>query len=164
MRVTLTGQRRGGSMDKSQIITTVAEIFVDKMPFNQFLAIRVNHLDAECAEIQLPWKDELIGNPSQKILHGGVISAVLDNVGGMLAAASIVDKLEVDVLHTVPKKLATLGTIDIRTDFLRPGRGKYFIASASLIRAGNKVCVCRMELHNDEGIQIAFGTGTYLVG
>jgi uncharacterized protein (TIGR00369 family) len=151
-------------MDKSQIISTVADIFVKQMPFNQFLGIKVCHLDAEHAEIKMPWQDTFIGNPSQKILHGGGISAVLDNVGGMLAAASIVDKLAVSQLSHLPTKLATLGTIDIRTDFLRPGRGEYFIASASLLRSGNKVCVCRMELHNDKDTQIAFGTGTYLVG
>ncbi|MEL0606530.1 thioesterase family protein, partial [Pseudoalteromonas undina] len=29
---------------------------------------------------------------------------------------------------------------------------------------GYKVCVCRMELHIEKAIHIAFGTGTYLVG
>lgn len=143
---------------------TVAHIFTDQMPFNQSLGMVVNYLDADRAEIQIPWQDHLIGNPSQKILHGGVISTVLDNVGGLLAAAAIINKASEDELHVLPKKLATLGTIDIRTDFLRPGRGQYFVATAILIRSGNKVCVCRMELHNDEGVQIAFGTGTYLVG
>ncbi|WP_369676616.1 thioesterase family protein, partial [Enterococcus faecium] len=93
-----------------------------------------------------------IGNPTQKILHGGVISAVLDNVGGMLAAASIIDKLEeIDGLD-IQKKFATLGTIDLRTDYLRPGKWLEFTASAKLIRSGNKVCVCRMELHNEQGV------------
>ncbi|WP_462170403.1 thioesterase family protein [Pseudoalteromonas xiamenensis] len=151
-------------MDKKALIDKVEWIFVNQMPYNQFLGISVAVLNAERAEIVLPWKDEFIGNPTQKILHGGVISAVLDNVGGMLAAASIIDKLPDSELHTVPSKLVTLGTIDIRTDFIRPGRGDSFVASAQLIRSGNKVCVCRMELHNNEGIQIAFGTATYLVG
>ncbi|CCQ11238.1 putative protein PaaI, possibly involved in aromatic compounds catabolism [Pseudoalteromonas luteoviolacea B = ATCC 29581] len=151
-------------MDKQSLIANVEKIFVERMPFNQFLGISVIALNAQRAEIQLPWKEEFIGNPTQKILHGGVISAVLDNVGGMLAAASIIDKLPEDELHTVANKLSTLGTIDIRTDFIRPGRGERFIASAQLIRSGNKVCVCRMELHNESATQIAFGTATYLVG
>ncbi len=151
-------------MNKTMLINQVANIFVEKMPFNQFLQISVKSLDSEQAHITFPWQDVFIGNPSQKILHGGVISAVLDNVGGMLAAASIIDKLEeIDVL-SIQKKLATLGTIDLRTDYLRPGKGAEFTASAKLIRSGNKVCVCRMELHNEQGVQIAFGTGTYLVG
>ncbi|MBB1383055.1 thioesterase family protein, partial [Shewanella sp. SR41-2] len=31
-------------------------------------------------------------------------------------------------------------------------------------RSGNRVSVCRMELHNEQGVHIAFGTGTYMVG
>ncbi|WP_261591582.1 thioesterase family protein [Pseudoalteromonas holothuriae] len=151
-------------MDRSLLINQVGNIFVEQMPFNRLLGISIHTLNAKCAMIELPWKDEFIGNPTQKILHGGVISAVLDNVGGMLAAASIINKLPDEELCNVPHKLATLGTIDIRTDFLRPGRGESFIASATLIRSGNKVCVCRMELHNEQNLQIAFGTGTYLVG
>lgn len=151
-------------MNRQTLIEKVADIFVSQMPYNQFLGIAVQTLNPERAAITLPWQDQFIGNPTQRILHGGVISAVLDNVGGMLAAASIIDKLPDSELHTVPSKLATLGTIDIRTDFLRPGRGTLFTATAHLIRSGNKVCVCRMELHNEEGTRIAFGTATYLVG
>ena len=146
------------------LIEQVGALFVNGMPFNQFLQISVESLSPEQAKIAFPWQDVLIGNPAQKILHGGVISAVLDNVGGMLAAASVIDKLTDLDITSVQTKLATLGTIDLRTDYLRPGKGESFTASATLIRSGNKVCVCRMELHNEQSVQIAFGTGTYLVG
>ena len=151
-------------MNKQRLIKHVGVLFVNEMPFNQFLNISVESLSSTKAKITFPWQDVFIGNPAQKILHGGVISAVLDNVGGMLAAASIIDKLEVVDLHSAQQRLATLGTIDLRTDYLRPGKGELFTASATLIRSGNKVCVCRMELHNELSLQIAFGTGTYLVG
>ena len=61
-------------------------------------------------------------------------------------------------------KLSKLGTIDLRIDYLRPGRGQRFTATAMPLRAGNKVAVIRMELHNDEGVLVAVGTGTYLCG
>jgi acyl-coenzyme A thioesterase PaaI-like protein len=32
------------------------------------------------------------------------------------------------------------------------------------MRTGRKVAVTRMELHNDEGVLVAVGTGTYIVG
>ena len=60
--------------------------------------------------------------------------------------------------------MGKISTIDMRSDYLRAGRGNEFIATAEVIRAGNKVCVCRMELHNELGVHIALGTGTYLVG
>ena len=56
-----------------------------------------------------------------------------------------------------------MSTIDLRIDYLRPGRGKAFIADGKILRIGNKVAVTRMELHNDEGKLIAVGTGTYIL-
>ena len=150
-------------MDKSLAYEQLAQVFAN-MPFNQLLEISITELSSERAKISMPWQEHLIGNPQQRILHGGVISTLLDTVGGLLAAASVVDKISVDEAHTLRARLANLGTIDLRTDYLRPGKGLRFSASATLIRSGNKVCVCRMELHNEEGAQIAFGTGTYLVG
>ena len=55
-----------------------------------------------------------------------------------------------------------MGTIDLRVDYLLPGEGKIFNANGSVIRAGKRVTVCRMEMHNDKNECIALGTGTYL--
>ncbi|KJY97945.1 thioesterase family protein [Pseudoalteromonas ruthenica] len=150
-------------MDKAQALNKLSQLFA-QMPFNQLLAMEIKELDGESASIELPWSSQLIGNPQQQILHGGVISSLLDTVGGLLAAASVIDKFGPAEMLSAQSRLATLGTIDLRTDYLRPGKGERFIATAMLIRSGNKVCVCRMELHNDQGVQIAYGTGTYLVG
>ncbi|MEL0606588.1 thioesterase family protein, partial [Pseudoalteromonas undina] len=72
-------------------------------------------------------------------IHGGIISAVLVNVGGMLAAASVIDKLSDLDIPSVQQKLSTLGTIDLRRDFLSPGIGVVFTGCASLLRSGIKV-------------------------
>ncbi len=64
----------------------------------------------------------------------------------------------------IRERLSKLGTIDLRIDYLRPGRGAAFRAEAVLLRGGNKVAVARMELYNDSEELIAVGTGTYLVG
>ena len=61
-------------------------------------------------------------------------------------------------------RLSKLGTIDLRIDYLRPGRGQRFTATAVLLRSGNKVAVVRSELHSDDGTLVAVGTGTYLCG
>ena len=64
----------------------------------------------------------------------------------------------------IAERFAITGTIDLRVDYLRPGLGKHFAATGSILRTGKKVSVTRMELHNDKGILIAVGTGTYVVG
>ena len=97
-------------------------------------------------------------------LHGGVISTVLDVTGGMVAWTGIMKKMEGRSFEEIAEKFAKIGTIDLRVDYLRPGLGKYFIATGNTLRTGNKLSVTRMELHNDEGILIAVGTGSYVVG
>ncbi len=151
-------------MNQTQVLSYVADLFTEKMPFNKMLGLRVTKYTTDAVEVSFDWKDDFIGNPLQKILHGGVTSSVMDVVGGMMAVGGMLDKAEDTNETTFLNSLGTLGTIDMRTDFLRPGRGESFVASARLIRTGNKVCVCRMELHNEQGTHIACGTGTYMVG
>jgi uncharacterized protein (TIGR00369 family) len=97
-------------------------------------------------------------------LHGGVIASVLDTAGGMIAIANSFQRKEQLTETERMMGIDKTSTIDLRVDYLRPGRGQYFVATSSVLRSGRKVAVTRMELHNDEGILIAVGTGCYLVG
>lgn len=145
------------------LLPFIGDIF-QQMPFNQLLGLRVTAFRQDFAEVRFDWDQKLVGNPVQQILHGGVIASVLDVVGGIMAVSSALLKLDSTDPTLLAAKLGKMSTIDIRTDYLRPGRGEQFIATAHVIRSGNKVCVCKMELHNNEGVHIALGTGTYLVG
>ena len=151
-------------MNKEQRFQKVAELWNTNMPFNQLLGFEISRFDDTRSEISFHWHDKLIGNPMQKILHGGVTAAALDLAGGVVAAASIIANMEDASAQVIQENLSKLGTIDLRTDFLRPGRGEHFVASAHIIRSGSKVAVARMELHNEKNDHIAFGTGTYMVG
>ncbi|MNC91705.1 hypothetical protein D3C83_80140 [compost metagenome] len=61
-------------------------------------------------------------------------------------------------------KFPNMGTIDLRVDYLRPGRGKHFVASAKVVRLGNRIAVTHMELVNDDGELISTGAAAYVVG
>lgn len=136
--------------------------FFQRIPFNQVLGIELDELSSERVTMHLPMKPELIGNFVYGILHGGVISSLLDVCGGAMALIGAFANHQ----HLPPaermSKLSKLGTIDLRIDYLRPGRGQRFTATATPLRAGNKVAVIRMELHNDEGVLVAVGTGTFM--
>ena len=150
-------------MSTSALLPFISQAF-DQMPFNRLLGLHVSHFSSEKVEVSFAWSDTLVGNPLQHILHGGVISSVLDTAGGIMAVSSALGRLTDVVPAELATRLGKMSTIDIRTDYLRPGRGESFVASAQVIRSGNKVAVCRMELHNELGVHIAVGTGTYLVG
>ncbi|GAA6134615.1 thioesterase family protein [Oceaniserpentilla sp. 4NH20-0058] len=138
--------------------------FMDQIPFNQYLGLKVHSFDADVAIFKLAMRPELVGNWLQGILHGGVISSALDVAGGTAAlAAAYQQRLDLPVEER-NKSLAKLGTIDLRVDYLRPGRGEEFYASATILRIGSKVAVTRMEFKNEKDELLAVGTGTYMCG
>ncbi|WP_336407856.1 thioesterase family protein [Gallaecimonas kandeliae] len=151
-------------LSRDEILAFIGDLFTAQMPFNQVLGLKVTRYEADAVEVRFAMKKELLGNPVQRILHGGVTASVLDVVGGMAAIASVSDKFDGATVQALAEKFGKMGTIDMRVDYLRPGRGQEFVATAQVIRAGNKVAVTRMELHNEAGDHLAFGTGTYMVG
>ena len=138
--------------------------YEEGIPFNQVIGLQVETLRVDFVSIRFAMRAELIGNAVHGILHGGVISSVLDAAGGLAAAASILEKMKGRSAEELAARIARIGTIDLRVDFLRPGRGDSFHARSSIMRSGNKVAVTRMEFFNNKEILIAVGTGTYIVG
>lgn len=152
-------------MQIEQTIDFIREMFAEHIPFHKLIGMEIRELTMESVDVYIEMKPELVGNPAHQILHGGVTSAMLDAAGGLIAMANTIHRLndteDPDVLQ---KRLQNLATIDIRVDYLRPGRGKWFVVTAEVVRQGNKVAVTRMAMHNDQGKQIAQGTATYMVG
>ncbi|MBC8947621.1 MULTISPECIES: thioesterase family protein [Xenorhabdus] len=142
----------------------IGELFVYHMPFNRLLGLELLRFEQDYAELQFCYQEKLIGNMIHKILHGGAIASILDVAGGLVCAGNALISIETITIAEIQKRLTTLGTIDLRVDYLRPGRGEVFTASCNLIRAGNKVSVARIELHNEKQMHIASAMGTYLVG
>ena len=151
-------------MPKQKLLQLLQEITEDRIPFNKLIGMKIDNLDLENIRIRFEMRPELVGNFMRGNLHGGVISTVLDVTGGMLAWTGIMKKMEGSTFEEITERFAKIGTIDLRVDYLRPGLGKYFVATGSTLRAGNKLSAIRMELHNDEGLLIEVGTGSYLVG
>lgn len=139
-------------------------LYDDMLPFNRLLGIRVTALEPDCGRMAFAMREALIGNVFHGILHGGVISAVLDTVGGMTASAGLVERIAGLTEAEIEANFARVGTIDLRVDYLRPGKGERFSASGRIMRSGRKVTVVRMEMHNERDLLLAVGTGTYMVG
>jgi len=143
-----------------QALLDAARVFEERIPFNQVLGLRMERLGDSDVVVRFDMRDELIGNFTRGNLHGGVISSVLDVVGGLVA---LLRRDGVQSLEDEAEKFSRLGTIDLRVDYLRPGLGKTFSAKGFVLRAGRKVAVTRMELHNEEESLIAVGTGAYSI-
>jgi uncharacterized protein (TIGR00369 family) len=151
--------------DWESLLTIVRDVY-EHLPFNELLRLKVDHLEAERAGFRFNRRDELVGNVVLGILHGGVISAVLDTTGGLMATVSALGRMleNGSSQEEMVASFARYGTIDMRVDYLRPGRGEHFVSTATIMRTGRTVAVTRMELTNDDGFLIAVGTGAYKIG
>jgi uncharacterized protein (TIGR00369 family) len=129
------------------------DVFEQRIPFNRVLGLKlVEAGDGKC-RLEFPFKEDLVGNFILGILHGGVIGSALDVAGGMAVQASFADD---DPFYA-------MGTVDMRIDFLRPGKGRHFVATGQVMRPGRVLCATRMELVNETGELLAIGQAVYRV-
>ena len=146
-----------------QALLDAARVFEERIPFNRVLGLRIERVGDSDVVVRFDMRDELVGNFTRGNLHGGVISSVLDVVGGLGGFIALLKREGVQSLKDEADKFSRLGTIDLRVDYLRPGLGETFSAKGFVLRAGRKVAVTRMELHNEEDSLIAVGTGAYSI-
>ena len=147
-----------------EFIAGIKDIFEDKIVFNKLLGITIERLESDCVTARIAMRPDLVGHYAYNRMHGGVISAGLDSMGGLAVMAAIGARHMDETPLQRLLRFAKLGTIDLRVDYLRPGRGERFTATSTLLRAGNKVAVARVELHNEAQVYIASATATYMVG
>lgn len=136
---------------------------ISEIPFNRILGLTLDTIETDHISLRFTNRHELIGNFLHGILHGGVISSVLDMAGGAATMISVAKKHLGHDLEQLALQLSKSSTINLHIDYLRPGKGSEFIAKAWVLRSGSKICVTRMELINEESVLIATGTGTYLI-
>jgi uncharacterized protein (TIGR00369 family) len=148
-------------MSDSEMEAKLRQVFEEHVPFNKVIGLRVESTDPDAPKLRFDMRPELIGNPRRQILHGGVISAVLDVAAGFAIHLAVSKSREE---HATDGQFPSIGTIDLHVDYLRPGRGKYFVATGRVVRLGNRVAVAHMELVNDDGELIATGGAAYMVG
>jgi uncharacterized protein (TIGR00369 family) len=124
--------------------------FFETIPFNHFLGMRFAKLDEGFCRIEIPFRQELIGDPSRPALHGGVQSTLLDTCGGG-AVWTMVDEQD------------RVSTVDLRVDYLRPGPLADIACEATVVRIGNRVGVTDMKSFaiDEPDRVIATGKGVY---
>jgi uncharacterized protein (TIGR00369 family) len=144
-----------------EFVAGLRRIFEEAISFNQVLGLKITAIQPDRVSGAIAMRPELVGSPNR--LHGGVISACLDALGGLAVMAAIgarhMDEAPAQRLHRFGK----LGTIDLRIDYLRPGIGEQFSLNAEVLRLGSRVATTRMEFLGADGKLLSTGAGAYIV-
>jgi len=146
-----------------EFIATLKDIFEQKIAFNRVLGLEITQIAPERATARIAMKPELIGPYGHQRIHGGVISAGLDAMGGLAIMAAIGARhMDEPPLQRL-QRFAKLGTIDLRVDYLRPGMGESFELRAEVLRLGSRVASTRMEFLDADGKLLSTGAAAYIV-
>ena len=76
-------------------------------PFAAALDMSLHALTPGKATLFLPWNENLVGDPESGILHGGAITALMDQACGAAVMSTM-------------RKLMPIATLDLRIDYMKP--------------------------------------------
>jgi uncharacterized protein (TIGR00369 family) len=146
-----------------EFVDALKDIFEQRIVFNQVLGLKIVSIAPERVVGRVAMQPQLVGHFAYNRVHGGVISASLDALGGLAVMAAIgarhMDEPVAQRLHRFGK----LGTIDLRIDYLRPGIGEAFELRAEVMRLGSRVASTRMEFLGTAGKLLSCGSAAYIV-
>ena len=139
------------------------QIFEERIVFNGVLGLKITMMRPDRVSARLQMRRELVGHYSYNRLHGGVISAGLDAIGGLMVMAGIGARHMDEAPAQRLQRFSNLGTIDLRIDYLRPAIGEYFDLHGELLRLGSRVASTRMEFRGQDGKLLSCGSAAYIV-
>jgi uncharacterized protein (TIGR00369 family) len=146
-----------------EFVDALTRVFEHSIAFNQLLGLQVEELGGAFVSGHLAMRPELIGHHLHQRLHGGVISATLDAMGGLAVMAAIGARHMDEPPAQRLQRFGKLGTIDLRIDYLRPAIGDRFELRAQVLRLGSRVASTRMEFFGPQGKLLATGSAAYIV-
>jgi len=134
-------------------LSVLRQVMEELIPFNKFLGVRAGKLGRGTVRLELPWRAEFVGDPMRPAIHGGVISTLADTTGGMAVWSALDDPG------------SRVSTIDLRIDYLRPGRLELLAAEAVVVRVGGRVGVADIRIFHPsaEDETVATGKGVYAI-
>lgn len=125
----------------------------ENLPHCKALDMKVIHLKQGKGAMSIPYREDLIGDTRTGVVHGGVITALLDSLGGLVVMASVPEGTPV-------------ATLDLRIDYLRPATpGMIIRASAECHTVTSNVAfVHGVAYHETATDPIAHCTGAFMIG
>jgi uncharacterized protein (TIGR00369 family) len=126
------------------------EKFIAVLPHARALGIELDSFDAQgrCV-LRLPWREDLIADPQSGVVHGGVITALLDTLGAACVIA---------------RGIHLQATLDLRIDYLRSAQPRVaLIGDASCYRVTRQIAFVRGVCHQgDPEHAVANVTATFI--
>jgi uncharacterized protein (TIGR00369 family) len=123
---------------------------VEAIPYARFLGVEIERRDG-ALECILPFRQEIIGNPSLPAVHGGALGAFLE-------LTALLHLLDESGSERVPKP------ITFNVDYLRSAGPAATRARAEIFKLGRRIANVRVVAwQDDRGRPVVAGNGKFLL-
>lgn len=134
--------------DETELFAQV-DAFVSVLAQCQALGIRVVAARENELILELPYSEQIIGNPDNGVIHGGAITTLMDTAAGAA------------VLCAMPE-FELCPTLDLRVDYMRAAKpGMPVYARASCYRRTSNILFMRCEAYQVDR-SVAFCVATFM--
>lgn len=136
-------------------LTDLAKRFVDQLAQCRRLKLTVHEASEHHVLIELPYSTELIGYPDTGVIHGGVITTLMDTASGCAVVCAIKHKYQ--TLEISP-------TLDLRVDYMKPAEPhKPVFGFAECYRLSANIAFTRAIAYQDSiDSPIAHAVGSFM--
>ncbi|MEL7481248.1 MAG: PaaI family thioesterase [Pseudomonadota bacterium] len=120
------------------------------VPWANELGLEVTTVERGCVIGKLPYSEHLVGDPITGIVHGGVVTSLLDNLCGTAVVAALTE-------------FKSTATLDLRIDYMRPAeKGRAIIGEAECYHTTRTVAFVRAwAYHESKDRVIATAAGAF---
>lgn len=122
------------------------------IPFSREIGMRLHMAEKGVALLSAAYDERLVGDPESGVLHGGVISALLDTACG-------------SAVMSAPERLISTATLDIRIAYMRPATvGRTVYARAECYRMTRSIGFTRaVAYHDDPADPVASAAASFIL-
>ncbi len=133
--------------------TNQSKQFFEVLPHSQALGMEIVKMGGGIAELCMPYRADLIGDPESGVIHGGAVSALMDTCSGAAV-----------MCH--PSMPGVTATLDLRIDYMRSATpGQTITARAECYHMTRSIAFVRVTaMDEDTARPVAAATGAFTVG
>lgn len=135
-----------------ELMKQYAPNIINSVPYAQALGFKLTGLEPGRAFATAPYMKETVGDPDSGVIHGGVITALLDNICGVAVVAAM-------------REFKSTATLDLRIDYMRPAEpGRDIIGEAECYHMTRTVAFTRAwAYHESRDRVIATASGSFAI-
>src|SRR5471030_2009928 len=129
--------------------------------FIQALGAEITQAEAGKSTMRLPYSPLIIGNPDTGVVHGGVITALLDHACGMAVGSA----LGAAILDASRRTNTSYATLDLRIDYMKAAKpGADIFVAGECVKITRQIVFARGRAYQEsEDDPIATATGAFMM-